>query len=485
MIANLYLSRVVLNTLGVKDYGIYNVVGGFVTMFTILSGSLSNAIGRYITFELGRGDLDKLKRVFSTSITVQIILSCVIGIIIEMVGIWFLNSKMQIPYNRMVAANWVLQCSIITFVINLLSIPYNGCIIAHEHMAAFSYISILDVMLKLSSTLLLYIYFPDKLIAYSLFLTISAVIVRIVYAAYCKKNFEECKYIFYFDKPLIKEITEMASWNFFGTGGSILSNQGVNVLINLFFGVALNAARGISMQVNSAVQQFAGSFITAINPQITKFYSRGNYEEMRRLVFRGIKYSYFLMFMIALPIFIEAPVILRLWLKTVPEFTVVFVRLTLLLLLTAVLSNLLFTVVMATGKIKKYQIVVGSLSISVFLITYIAYKFGANVTTTYYISLFMDTIILCARFQIVSKLVYLGVKDFFNKVILRIVMVTISSALIPIYLYYIFPENIYNNLIIILACFVCTFSSIILIGLTGNERKKMYQTICARLTDKK
>lgn len=480
MIVNLYMSRVILNTLGIKDYGIYNVVAGFVTMFTLLSGSLSNAIGRYITFELGRGDSEKLKRVFSASVTVQILISIIIGIILEIAGIWFLNSKMQIPEGRQFAANCTLQCSIFTFILNLISIPYNGCIIAHENMTAYSYISIFDVMLKLASTLLLYLNLPDKLIAYSVFLAVSALMIRIVYVVYCRKNFEECAYHFSLDKPLIKEMTGMASWNFFGSGGAVLNNQGVNVLINLFFGVTLNAARGIAMQVNSAVQQFAGSFITAINPQITKYYSVGDLDQMRKLLYRGIRYSFFLMFLIALPIFVEAPIILKIWLGNVPDYTVVFVRFTILLSLTTVLSNLLFTVVMATGKIRTYQIVVGSLSISVFFLTFIAYKFGANVTITYYISFIVDVIILFARLIIVNDVVYIGIKDFLSKVIARIVAVAMLSSLLPIYLYATMSNKLINAIFIIFSCFVSTLLFVAIIGLTKEERTKFLQIIKAK-----
>lgn len=477
MLINLYISRAILNTLGVKDYGIYNVVGGFVSMFSLLSGSMSNAIGRYITFELGRGDIEKLKRVFSASVTVQIILSCLIGILLEAIGIPFLNMKMQIPSDRMFAANIVLQCSILTFILNLISIPYNGCIIAHEHMAAFSYISIMDVLLKLISTLLLYINLPDKLIAYSIFIAISAVTIRMVYVIYCKKHFEECDYHFTLDKPLIKEMTSMASWNFLGSGGAVLNNQGVNVLINLFFGVTLNAARGISMQVNNAIQQFAGSFTTAINPQITKYYSSGNVEQMRLLLFKGIKYSYFLMFLIALPIFIESPIILKLWLKIVPDYTVAFVRLTILMSLTTVLSNLLFTVVMATGKIRTYQIVVGTLSISVFLFTYIAYKLGADVTITYVISLIVNIVILVARLIIVNRIVYIGIKDFINKVIFPVLGVSVLSVIPPSLLYLCFTTNISTALMVILTCPLSTIFFIILVGFSKSERKTITEII--------
>lgn len=482
MAINLYISRVVLNTLGVKDYGIYNVVGGFVTLFTLLSGSLSNAISRYITFELGRGDLVKLKKVFATSVSVQLLLSAGISILLEIIGIWFVNYRMQIPADRIYAANWVLQCSIVTFILNLISVPFNGCIIAHERMNAYAYISILDAILKLGSVLILYFNIGDKLIVYSILLALSAAFIRFIYGLYCKKNFAECNIRLSFDKTLVKEMTAMASWNMLGAGGSALNNHGVNILINIFFGVTLNAARGIAVQVNSAVQQFAGSFITALNPQITKAYSIGNFDEMRKLVFSGIKFSYFLMFFISLPIIIETPIILELWLKNVPETAVLLVRLTLILSLTTVLSNILFTVAMATGNIKKYQIVVGSLSLSIFFLSFLGFTLGGSIATTYYITFIIDIIILIARFLIVNNLVYIGKKNFFIKVILPVISVTFIASLLPIIVYKTANNSsLLSCSIVVFSCFTSTIITVLFIGLTKDERASIIKLISKKI----
>lgn len=481
MVINLYISRAALNLLGVQDYGVYNVVGGFVTMFSLLSGSLSNAISRYITFELGQGNVEKLKKVFSTSVTVQIFLSVGIGLLLEIIGVWFLNYKMQIPQDRLYAANWTLQCSIVTFILNLISIPYNGTIIAHEKMTAFAYISIFEVVLKLIAVLFLFVDFADKLITYSILLMLGAVVIRLTYGMYCKAKFVECKYKFFVDKSLVKEMTALASWNFLGSGGAVLNNNGVNILINLFFGVSLNAARGIAVQVNNVVQQFAGNFTTAINPQITKAYSREDYDEMRQLVFMGIRYSYYLMLFVALPIIIETPEILKLWLKIVPEYTVVFVRLTLLLSLTAVLSNILFTVAMATGKIKNYQLIVGSLSLSIFFMTFLVYKLGADVTATYYISLLVDIVILLVRVYIVNGLVSLDIKNFLRQVLLKIMIVTILSAIVPFTLYLLLDKTIWSFLIIIITSFVATFTVVYTCGISSVERLKLREVLANKI----
>ena len=477
MILNLYISRAVLKTLGVNDYGIYNVVGGFVTMFSLLSGSLSNAISRYITFELGRGDIDNLKKVFSTSVTVQILLSIGIGIIIEIVGIWFLNSQMQIPSDRLYAANWTLQCSIVTFILNLISIPYNGCIIAHERMTAYAYISTFEVILKLGSVLFLYLNIADNLIIYSVLLMLTSVIIRLIYGYYCKRSFEECNYRFIIDKDLIKNMTKLASWNFLGAGGGVLNDQGVNVLLNLFFGVTLNAARGISVQVNGAIQQFTNSFITAINPQITKSYACGNYDEMKKLLFSGCRFSYYLMLLLTLPIIVETPTILELWLDNVPDSTVLFVRLTMIISLTATLSNLFFTVAMATGDIKKYQLVVGSISISCFFLTYIGYKLGANPSFTYYVSLAINLMILFARLVIVNKLIYIGIVDFCKQVLFKVFIVTSVSVFIVFLAKNIIPEGLLWALVSISFSICVVIGCITFLGLSRTEKTMILEKI--------
>lgn len=343
MAVTLYTSRILLNELGVEDFGIYNVVGGIVTMFSLLSGSLSASISRFITFELGQENVAKLKTIFSTSVNIQIILSLIIIFIAEIIGVWFLNAKMNIPAERMEAANWVLQCSILTFAVNLISVPYNASIIAHEKMSAFAYISILEVTLKLLVCYCLYISLFDKLISYAVLLLTISIIIRFVYGVYCKRHFDECRYHLILDKELFKRMANFAGWNFFGNGAYLLNTQGINILMNLFFGTTVNAARGIATQVESAVQAFVGNFTTALNPQITKNYAKGNKEYLFELICRGAKYSYFLMFFFVVPIVVETPYILKLWLKIVPDYAVVFTRLTLASSLLLVLGNTLVT----------------------------------------------------------------------------------------------------------------------------------------------
>lgn len=291
MLVSLYTSRVVLNALGVDDYGIYNVVGGVVAMFSVLSGSFSASVSRFMTFSLGENDFEKLKRVFSTSLVIQTSLAIVIVIIAEVLGIWFLNYKLNIPAERLEAANWVMHCSILVFAINLFSVPFNAVIIAHEKMGIFALVSIIEGILRLMIALFISVASGDRLVMYAILLLANSVLIYIIYAIYCLGHFKECKIKFTYDKSQLREMTGFASWTMLGNGAYIFSTQGVNILINMFYGVALNAARGVATQVENSVGQFVNSFMTALNPQITKSYAEGNLEYMHSLVCRGDRKS--------------------------------------------------------------------------------------------------------------------------------------------------------------------------------------------------
>ena len=269
MAVSLYTSRVVLKALGIEDYGIYNVVGGFVAMFSIISGSLSASITRFLNYEMGLGISNRLKHIFSSSVTIQIFLSIIVILLAETIGLWFLNYKMQIPIARLEATNWVFQLSLITFVVNLLSVPYNAVIIAHEKMSAFAYIGIFEGVSKLGIAFLILNSSSDNLILYAILMCVLSLIVRLVYGWYCGCNFAECKVSLTFDKCLLKQIFSFAGWNFIGAIAGVLRDQGGNVIINIFCGPAINAARGISSQVNNAVLGFVTNFTTVSYTHLT------------------------------------------------------------------------------------------------------------------------------------------------------------------------------------------------------------------------
>lgn len=448
MVVSLYMSRVILNYLGVEDYGIYNVVGGFVAMFGILSGSLSSAISRFITFEIGKGDLDKLKRIFCTSVNIQIILITIITILMETIGIWFLNNKMVIPVERLAAANWVFQFSVITFALNLLSVPYNAVIIAHEKMSAFAFISIVDVILKLIVAFII-VYNPfDRLVYYGLLIMICGLINRSIYAIYSKRHFEEATYQMIFDKGLMKELFGFAGWNFIGSSSALLRDQGGNILINLFFGPTVNAARGIAMQVSNAATSFVTSFTTAVNPQIIKGYAVGDNDSTMKLVFQSTKFSFYILLLIALPVFVSSHYILDLWLGNVPENTDIFVRLILIYVLSETLANPLVTLTLATGHIRNYQIVVGGFQMMNFPITYLSYKLGAPSETIFAVAICISFVCEMSRLVMLKKMVGLPVKLFLKNVYFRTFSVALCSAVIPIVLKKYCEDNLLSFMIL-------------------------------------
>ena len=326
MLVSLYTSRVVLNTLGVEDYGVYNVVGGVVAMFGFINSSMSSATQRYITFALGKGNMEQLQKVFSTALQIHVLIAVLIVILGETVGLWFMYTQMKIPADRIDAAFWVLQCSIAATVIMIISVPYNADIIAHERMSAFAYISILEAVLKLAVVYVLQISPYDKLVVYAFLILFVQMLARFCYSRYCNKHFVESKYRHVWAKSLFREMTGFAGWSLFGNLSGVLFGQGLNMLLNVFFGPVVNAARAVSVQVQGAIQQFVGNFQMALNPQITKTYAKGEMEEMHKLMFRSARFSFYLLFFLSLPVLFETDFVLTVWLKTVPDDAAVFLR---------------------------------------------------------------------------------------------------------------------------------------------------------------
>lgn len=482
MLVTLYTSRVVLNTLGVTDYGIYNVVGSVVMMFSVISSSLSSSISRFITYELGHGDFEKLKRIFSTSVNIQIGISGIILILAEIFGVWFLNEKMNIPAGRLGAANWVLQCSLLSFVINLISVPYNACIIAHEKMSAFAYISILEAVLKLAVVYMLLVSPYDKLATYAVLLVVVALIIRMAYSLYCRRHFEESRYRFVYDKPLIKEMTSFAGWSFFGNGAYMLNVQGVDMLINIFFGVTLNAARGVATQAQNAVMQFVNNFTVAVNPQITKSYASGEMEYMHKLVCRGARFSYFLLFLFVVPIVCEADYILRLWLKIVPENAPLFLRLALFGSLMMLLGNSMLTAISATGNIKRYQLWVTIVGCLVFPLTWVAFKLGFPPETTYVIFIAIYFLLVFVRLYIAKGLLNIPVRLYLTDVMLRISIVSAISFILPLLVIYNMEEGFFRLCLTCIVAFLSTALTIGLLGLQKQERQKIVNRLVAAVS---
>lgn len=470
MVISLFTSRIILDSLGVDNFGIYNVVGGFVAMFSLMSSALTNSISRFLTFELGKGDTEKLKRVFSTSLNVMFALSIVVLLVGETVGLWFLNYKVNIPIERMGAANLVYQLSIATFIMGLVSVPYNASIISHEKMTAFAYIGIFEIAMKLVIVYTLYVSPFDKLKTYAILLFLLSLSIRLIYGIYCNRHFQETHYKFVFDKPLLRQMTGFAGWNFLAQGAYQLNGSGVNLLINIFFGVTLNAARGIAYQVNNAVCQFTSNFMVALTPQITKSYAAGELAEMHKLIFRGAKFSYFLTLFFLIPICVETEYILNLWLIEVPDYTVSFVRWTLYITAINMFSGTLIPALHATGNIKRYMIIVGLVEITNFPLTYIAFKLGADPLYSYYIYFGVYLVLMFLRLYLIKDLIKMSGKQFVSEVYVKSAVVTALAAILPLLLMFIMPDGFLRLVTICVVSAISTIVSVYAFGFTVDEK---------------
>ncbi len=477
LLISLYTSRVILNTLGVEDYGINSVVGGLVLIFGAISGSLSTSISRYITYEIGRGDFSRLRTIFSTSINIQIGLALIIWVLGEIIGVWFLNTKMNIPEERMIAANWVLQCTLVSFVIGLISMPYNAAIVAHEKMTAFAYISLLEAVLKLVIVYMLLISSYDKLITFAILQVCVALLIRIIYGMYCNRHFDECHYHFVWDKPLIKEMTNFAGWNFFGNTAFMLNVQGVNMLINIYFGVTMNAARGVATQVQSAVMNFVSNFTMAVNPQITKSYAAGDMSYLYSLVCKSAKYSAFLMLIFTVPIVCEAEYLLRLWLKIVPDYAPIFLRLTLGGSLMTILGNSMLTSILATGNIRNYEIWITLAGFLVFPLTWIAYECCMSVTATYWIYIVVYFMLNFVRLYFAKKLLDFPVMMYIKEAILRVLIVSVVSFILPLVVINLMETSFLRLIVSVVVGVASTMTTIYICGMADSERKKIINAI--------
>lgn len=478
MAVTIYTSRIILDVLGVENYGIYNVVGGFVAMFSVLSGTLTAASQRFIAYELGR-EKPEIKKVFSTTVTIHFALAIVILVLLESLGIWFLNYKMNIVEERLYAANWVFQCSVVTFFISLVSIPYNAAIVAFEKMSAFAYISIFEVICKLSCVFVLYFISFDKLIVYAIFMMLVAILLRLIYGWYCNAHFKQCRYNFSFDKGTFKKMLGFCGWNFIGASSAILNGQGINILINLFFGVTLNAARGIASQVDTAINTFVQNFMMALNPQITKTYASGDFRYVNSMIIIGTKFAFFLLWFFTLPICLNTEYILQVWLKKVPDYVVCFIQLGLVYQLLQNLSQCLYTTMLAFGNIKKYQMIVGGLSIMAFPTAYIFFWLGLPVEWGYYSMIIFSVICLVARLYLMEEMLpNFSPRVFFCKALWPIILSIVPTLVVTITIHS-FVKNIdvYSFVLESLGSILISLLFVWFGGLTRLERSRLFGVV--------
>ncbi|MCA4531109.1 lipopolysaccharide biosynthesis protein [Bacteroides xylanisolvens] len=482
MIVSLYTSRIVLSTLGIEDFGIYNVVGGVVSMFSFLNGAMATSTQRYLTFELGKeGNVDQMRKVFNASIIIHALISIFILILAETVGMWFIYSYMTIPDSRMDAALWVYQFSILSMIVLVMSVPYNACIIAHERMKVFAYISVLEVILKLLIVYILVLGDIDKLKLYAVLIFCVQLLIRFIYSNYCRRHFKETLFQLALNKKLLKEMTGFAGWNLVGSISFLGVVQGLNILLNIFFGPAVNAARGIAVQVQGTISNFSTNFQTALNPQIIKSYANKDLGYMHQLIFKSAKYSFLLLFFVSLPLMIEMQQILGWWLKVVPEHTVSFTRLVLISTMIDCMANSLIISAQATGKIRMYQICVGGILLLIVPLSYICLLFISAPEIVFIVNILVSLCAQIVRLYLLKNLIILNMYDYFKEVILKIIGVMSLSVILPLFVYFFLDLSLLRFMLVGVSCVISTGLSIYFYGLENRERKYVMSVIRERV----
>lgn len=476
LLVSLYTSRVILDALGEIDMGIYNAVGGIVTMFSFLSGTMSVACQRFFANEIGNNKYQELKRTFSLCIVVFLAITLLIIILSETIGLWFLYHKAKTA-GRMDAAKWVFQLSIISFVFTIMRTPYQGFIIIREKMKVFTYLSVIEVLFNLGIAIIIDHYSNDRLILYAILMLFVNVTISLSYFFYCNRFYEECKFKFWWNKQKFMEIFGFAGWNMIGSLSGICKSQGLNMLLNVFFGPAVNAARAMTYRVYNTIQQFADNFLTAVKPQILKSYSSGDREGMLKLVIQSSKFSYYLLFLVSLPILLETQPILDVWLKKVPDYTALFTKLVVINALIEILATPLALSMQAYGKIRDYHLICGGFTLSILPISYILLKLHFPPETVFYVSIVICTIAIGIRAVFVKKSVGLSLSEYLLKAILPILLVSVFSSILPLYFELTFDYGLTRFLLVGFSSVAMTSLSVLTIGMTKTERKHLLNTV--------
>lgn len=481
MLIGLYTSRVILNVLGVEDFGIYNAIGGVVAMFGMLNSAMSSSTSRFITYDLGSGDFNKLKSTFSTGLLIHLGLALLVCLVTLPVGLWFMDTYMKIPEIRFDAAVWVFYSVIAATFFSILAVPYNATIIAHEHMSVFAYFSILDLALKLGTVLALPHLPFDKLKSYAVLLVGCQVLMQFIYWLYCRRHFKEVRGGITWNKKQFREMTSFAGWSLFGDSAYLMYTQGLNVLLNVFFGAPVNAARGIAVQVQGVLMRFTSGFQTALNPQITKSYAGGDLKYMHRLIFSSSKFSFFIVLMLSIPVFLEAESLLTWWLRIVPDHTVSFVRILICISLIDCLANPLVFAAKATGKIKRYQTLVGLLLLSIVPFSYLALRAGYRPESVFIVHFIIALIAHAVRVGIVTPLIRMSLSGYVKEVIFRLLLVSILVPALPIFVYINLNEGLTRIMGIGMTSVAAVFTTGWLVGLNKSEKAFVLGSVVKRI----
>lgn len=483
MIVSLYTVRVLLNTLGQLDYGLYNVTGGIIVMFSFLTHVLTSASQRFFSYELGTGDSDKLSKTFSVILMFYIIVVCAIIILAETIGLWFLHHKMTIPPDRVLAVDWIYQFSILTFCWKILTAPHQAIIISNEKMSIYAQIGIAEVLLQLCLVLSLQYVYQDRLIIYGAFMFCIALLVNGIYICYSHIKYKYIRFIFTWDKALIKTIISYSGWTLFGALASVARSQGINIILNVYFSPLINTARGIAHNVNSSVSSFAGNFYVAVKPQIVKYYAQQDLVLCYNLIFKSTKFSYCLIFALTFPTFVYVPEILTLWLGEYPVYTVLFTRLILVVSLVESLANPLITFNQATGNIKIFQIIVSLLYIVNLPLSIVAFEIGYGPTAAFIISILISICANASRLIIINRQHAFPLISYCSKVLFPLLVTTLLCVIMGIAWRQFSPcahsiLNLLGNVsITIIMCGIGAW----FVALNKSERKWVMDTIKSKI----
>jgi O-antigen/teichoic acid export membrane protein len=472
---------VVLETLGAEDYGIYNVVAGVVTMFGFLSGAMATASQRYFSFEIGKGDFDQLKRTFSITLLIYVLIGLLFLTLAETIGLWFVDTRLIVPAERVNTAQWIYQFAILSFLMTMITTPYMALIIAHENMNIYAYVSIFEVVIKLVIVYLLQHFAMDKLKLYSFLMFAVTSLNMVVYLVICIKKYAECRFRFYWNKKLFSEILRFTGWSLFGQLSVVFRNQAITILLNQLFNPVVVAARTIAIQVNSAVNSFSSNFNTGLYPPIVKSYASGDRDQMFDLIFKGAKITYFLMFLLSLPLILRMPEILSLWLKNPPEHAVVFTRLALVDSLITSISLPLMTVVRATGKVQLYELLLGSLLIASFFISWVILTIGVPAYSVMIVAIIITTIMFIVRLLIVRKLIQLPIMQFFKEVCIPGLTVTIIASVLSGIISRVLPYGFFSLCSTLFFSILISSVCIYVIGMNREEKQQIKNIIRSRV----
>lgn len=484
MAVALYTSRVVLASLGFEDYGIWNVVGGIVAMFLFIKESLSSSIGRFLTFAIGRNNQNEINKAFSTSLIIHLIFALLIVLLCETIGLWFLKDKLVIPEDKKWMAQLVFQISVASTFLSIITVPFHSSLISYERMNVYAYIGLWDAISKLLIAYAISVVDNNRLLIYGLLILASSIFTNGFVVAYVHYAFPKMRYYAVMDKRTYFEVFTFSGWSLFGNIAYMSYTQGVNMIINMFFGPIVNAARAVSLQIEQSVRTFVTNFQAAANPQIIKNCAAGDWNAMHLLIIRSSKFSIYLLFLFALPIVLEVESILTIWLKDVPKYSASFCRIMFGVIFLETMVASIMTGVSANGDIRKYQIVVSSILLTILPLSYGTLSIGMGPESVFFVYFFVEIIACIARIFIAHEKIHLSIHLFINQVVIVTTYVMLLGAIVPIVIHFFMPDSTLKFFLVLTTGFITSCASIYFVGLDAKEKKFLQKKIIYRIISK-